>query len=164
MSLTSEVQGALGRRTWAGGLEGVYANECWSRRSSRRPGAILTAAPPVTEVERQRLVTHMQMTASWFEDEVSGPVADESGVSPVRDLVDDPRGARSSRGGRPDLLEGSAESQAAPHHADPRNQGAPEVSERLSGARHVYVVTTASRYPVARTSSPRSVPFDETFD
>ena len=89
MSLTSEVQGALGRRTWAGGLEGVYANECWSRRSSRRPGAILTAAPPVTEVERQRLVTHMQMTASWFEDEVSGPVAGASGVSPVRDLVDD---------------------------------------------------------------------------
>jgi DinB superfamily len=35
-------------------------------------GAILAAASPITERERQRLITHMQMTASWLEDEVSG--------------------------------------------------------------------------------------------
>jgi hypothetical protein len=34
--------------------------------------AISVAAPPITDVERQRLVAHMQMTASWLEDEVSG--------------------------------------------------------------------------------------------
>ena len=33
--------------------------------------AIPVAAPPITELERQRLVAHMQMTASWLEDEVS---------------------------------------------------------------------------------------------
>ncbi len=35
-------------------------------------GAILTAAPPITALERQRLIAHMQMIASWLEDEVSG--------------------------------------------------------------------------------------------
>jgi hypothetical protein len=35
-------------------------------------GAILAAASPITERERQRLIAHMQMTASWLEDEVSG--------------------------------------------------------------------------------------------
>jgi hypothetical protein len=35
-------------------------------------GAIPTATPPLTDLERQRLVAHMQMTASWLEDEVSG--------------------------------------------------------------------------------------------
>jgi hypothetical protein len=34
--------------------------------------AIPAAAPPITGLERQRLVAHMQMTASWLEDEVSG--------------------------------------------------------------------------------------------
>ena len=34
-------------------------------------GAIATARP-ITELERQQLVAHMQMTASWLEDEVSG--------------------------------------------------------------------------------------------
>ena len=29
------------------------------------------APPPITELERQRLVAHLQMTASWLEDEVS---------------------------------------------------------------------------------------------
>jgi DinB superfamily len=35
-------------------------------------GAIDAAAPPITDIERQRLAAHMQMTASWLEDEVSG--------------------------------------------------------------------------------------------
>ena len=30
------------------------------------------AAQPITDLERQHLVAHMQMTASWLEDEVSG--------------------------------------------------------------------------------------------
>lgn len=34
-------------------------------------GAIATATT-ITELERQHLVAHMQMTASWLEDEVSG--------------------------------------------------------------------------------------------
>jgi hypothetical protein len=34
--------------------------------------AILAGAPPISELERQRLVAHMQMTASWLEDEVTG--------------------------------------------------------------------------------------------
>ena len=32
----------------------------------------MTAAAPITEVERQRLVAHLEMTASWLSDEVSG--------------------------------------------------------------------------------------------
>jgi hypothetical protein len=35
-------------------------------------GAIPAAAPPITDLERQRLVAHMEMTARWLEDEVSG--------------------------------------------------------------------------------------------
>jgi hypothetical protein len=35
-------------------------------------GAITATAPPITDLERQRLVAHMQMTAGWLEDEVSG--------------------------------------------------------------------------------------------
>jgi hypothetical protein len=34
--------------------------------------AIPAATLPITDLERQRLVAHMQMTASWLEDEVSG--------------------------------------------------------------------------------------------
>jgi hypothetical protein len=34
--------------------------------------AMPTAAPPITDLERQRLVAHMQMTAGWLEDELSG--------------------------------------------------------------------------------------------
>ena len=35
-------------------------------------GALPVAAPPITDLERQRLVAHMEMTARWLEDEVSG--------------------------------------------------------------------------------------------
>jgi DinB superfamily len=45
-------------------------------------GAILTAAPPITALERQRLVAHMQMIASWLEDEVSGLSAAQSTFRP----------------------------------------------------------------------------------
>jgi len=31
-----------------------------------------SAEPPITDLERQRLVAHMEMTASWLEDEVRG--------------------------------------------------------------------------------------------
>ena len=32
----------------------------------------VTAAAPITELERQRLISHLEMTASWLMDEVSG--------------------------------------------------------------------------------------------
>jgi hypothetical protein len=44
--------------------------------------AILTAAPPITELERQHLVAHMQMTASWLEDEVSAVSAAQAAFRP----------------------------------------------------------------------------------
>jgi hypothetical protein len=44
--------------------------------------AIPAAAPPITELERQRLVAHMQMTSSWLEDEVSGLSAEQTAFRP----------------------------------------------------------------------------------
>src|SRR5262245_43647406 len=44
--------------------------------------AMLVAAPPITERERQQLVAHMQMTASWLEDEVSGLSAAQAAFRP----------------------------------------------------------------------------------
>jgi hypothetical protein len=44
--------------------------------------AIPAAAPPLTELERQRLVAHMQMTASWLESEVSGLSAAQAAFRP----------------------------------------------------------------------------------
>jgi hypothetical protein len=44
--------------------------------------AIPAAAPPLTELERQHLVAHMQMTASWLEDEVSGLSAAQAAFRP----------------------------------------------------------------------------------
>jgi hypothetical protein len=46
-------------------------------------GAISAAAPPLTEMERQRLVAHIQMTASWLEDEVSGLSPAQAGFRPT---------------------------------------------------------------------------------
>lgn len=34
-------------------------------------GAGVSAAPPLTEQDRQRLISHLEMTASWLNDEVS---------------------------------------------------------------------------------------------
>ncbi len=34
--------------------------------------AVVSSAEPLTTLERQRLVAHMEMTARWLEDEVSG--------------------------------------------------------------------------------------------
>jgi hypothetical protein len=44
--------------------------------------AMPAAAPPITDLERQRLVAHMQMTASWLEDEVSGLSAAQAAFRP----------------------------------------------------------------------------------
>jgi hypothetical protein len=44
--------------------------------------AIPAGAPPLTELERLRLVAHMQMTASWLEDEVSGLSAAQAAFRP----------------------------------------------------------------------------------
>ena len=44
--------------------------------------AIPSAAPPITELERQRLVAHLQMTASWLEDEVSRVSAAQAAFRP----------------------------------------------------------------------------------
>ncbi len=67
MSLTSEVQGALARRSGGRIRKRVLAAAFVVAAET-----ITTAAPPITELERQRLIAHMQMTASWLEDEVSG--------------------------------------------------------------------------------------------
>ena len=67
MSLTSEVQGALARRSGGRIRKRVLAAVFVVAAET-----ITTAAPPITELERQRLIAHMQMTASWLEDEVSG--------------------------------------------------------------------------------------------
>ena len=40
------------------------------------------APPPITDLERQRLVAHMQMTASWLEDEVSRVSAAQAAFRP----------------------------------------------------------------------------------
>jgi hypothetical protein len=45
-------------------------------------GAIPSAAPPITELERQRLVAHMEMTARWLEDEVAGLSAAQAAFRP----------------------------------------------------------------------------------
>ena len=44
-------------------------------------GAIATATP-ITELERQHLVAHMQMSASWLDDEVSGVSAAQASFRP----------------------------------------------------------------------------------
>jgi DinB family protein len=44
--------------------------------------AIVAASPPMTELERQHLVAHMQMTASWLENEVSGLSAAQAAFRP----------------------------------------------------------------------------------
>ena len=67
MSLTSEVQGALARRSGGRIRKRVLAAAFVVAAET-----ITAAAPPITELERQRLIAHMQMTASWLEDEVSG--------------------------------------------------------------------------------------------
>jgi hypothetical protein len=40
--------------------------------------------PPITDLERQRLVAHMEMTASWLEDEVRGLSAAQATFRPAR--------------------------------------------------------------------------------
>ena len=45
-------------------------------------GATPAGAPPITDLERQRLVAHMQMTASWLEDEVTGLSAAQAAFRP----------------------------------------------------------------------------------
>jgi DinB family protein len=44
--------------------------------------AIVAATPPMTELERQHLVAHMQMTASWLEDEMPGLSAAQAAFRP----------------------------------------------------------------------------------
>ena len=44
--------------------------------------AMPTATPPITDLERQRLVAHMQMTASWLEDELSAVSAAQASFRP----------------------------------------------------------------------------------
>jgi DinB superfamily len=43
-----------------------------------------SAEPPITDLERQRLVAHMEMTASWLEDEVRGLSAAQATFRPAR--------------------------------------------------------------------------------
>jgi hypothetical protein len=44
--------------------------------------AMPAAMPPITDLERQRLVAHMQMTASWLEDEVTDLSAAQASFRP----------------------------------------------------------------------------------
>ena len=64
---TSEVQGALARR-----IGRRIRNRVLAAAFVLAAETITAASPPITELERQRLIAHMQMTASWLEDEVSG--------------------------------------------------------------------------------------------
>jgi DinB superfamily len=41
------------------------------------------AEPPITDLERQRLVAHMEMTASWLEDEVRGLSTEQAAFRPA---------------------------------------------------------------------------------
>ena len=68
-----------------------------------------TSAPAITAVERQRLVAHLEMTAGWLTDEVSGLSPKQLAFHPSPDCVVDPRSARSSRRRRTDLLAGPAD-------------------------------------------------------
>ena len=43
-----------------------------------------SAEPPITDLERQRLVAHLEMTASWLEDEVRGLSAAQAAFRPAR--------------------------------------------------------------------------------
>ena len=43
-----------------------------------------SAEPPITDLERQRLVAHMEMTASWLEDEVRGLSTAQATFRPAR--------------------------------------------------------------------------------
>ena len=43
-----------------------------------------SAEPPITDLERQRLVAHLEMTASWLEDEVRGLSAAQATFRPAR--------------------------------------------------------------------------------
>jgi len=45
----------------------------------------LTAAPPITEQERQRLLAHLDMTAAWLADEVAGLSAAQLAFHPAPD-------------------------------------------------------------------------------
>jgi hypothetical protein len=47
--------------------------------------AVSPAAAPMTGVERQRLVAHMEMTAKWLADEVSGLTNAQIAFQPERD-------------------------------------------------------------------------------
>jgi hypothetical protein len=42
-----------------------------------------SAGPPITDLERQRLVAHMEMTASWLEDELRGLSAAQAAFRPA---------------------------------------------------------------------------------
>ena len=67
MSRTSEVQGVLARRIGGRTRKRVLATAFVLAAQT-----MTAAAPPITELERQHLIAHMQMTASWLQDEVSG--------------------------------------------------------------------------------------------
>ena len=43
-----------------------------------------SAEPPITDLERQRLVAHLEMTASWLEDEVRGLSTAQATFRPAR--------------------------------------------------------------------------------
>ena len=43
-----------------------------------------SAEPPITDLERQRLVAHLEMTASWLEDEVKGLSPAQAAFRPAR--------------------------------------------------------------------------------
>ena len=89
----------MGKRVLAAAF--VVAAEAITRRRAARHRAG-TPTPDRAHADDRELARRRSLR----------PVAGASGVSPVGDLLDDPRGARSSRGGRSDLPEEYAERQA----------------------------------------------------
>ena len=64
-------------------------------------------AAALTPIERQHLVAHLEMTAAWLADEVTGPTAAQIEFHPTRRL-EHRTGCRPPRGRGADLLAGSA--------------------------------------------------------
>ena len=64
-------------------------------------GAVPSAAAQLTQPERERLVAHLEMTATWLRDEVSGLSPAQLDVSPRTRIVDHPRASITSSSSGP---------------------------------------------------------------
>ena len=84
--------------------------------------AAVLSAEPMTTLERQRLVAHMEMTARWLEDRGRRTVAGAVGLQAFAHRVVDPRSPRPPGRGRSDLLEEPAHRHAGECRASRRDE------------------------------------------